>query len=59
MGILLDGHQDYEDWAEENRGKVRINAGELRYHKATQELLTRAQRVTAGFLHYFLTKIGI
>lgn len=91
MGILLDGHQDYEDWAEENRDNYRVNdqgiydlgvqpadwlkanakvaakhyhlvreqAGELSYRKATQVLLPRAQRVTAGFLHYFLTRIGI
>lgn len=91
MGVLFEGHQEYEDWAEANRdgyrvqdqgiyelGKypadwlranaiaaiknfhlVRADAGEHRYHRATQTLLPRAQRVTAGFLHYFLTKMGI
>ncbi|MHB9094541.1 MAG: zinc dependent phospholipase C family protein [Eubacteriales bacterium] len=91
MGILFDGHQEYEDWAEANRdeykveengiyelGKypadwlrsnaivaakryhlVRGNATEQNYHKATVTLLPRAQRVTAGFLHYFLSKMEL
>lgn len=91
MGILFDGHQEYEAWVEENRYNYRVadqgiyGLGEspgdwIRansrfaikhydlvgassvmqdYHQATQVLLTRAQRVTAGFLSCFLTKMGI
>ncbi|MDT3698091.1 MAG: zinc dependent phospholipase C family protein [Thermincola sp.] len=38
-----------------------VGASSIRqdYHKATQALLTRAQRVTAGFLSCFFRKVGI
>lgn len=87
MGILFDGHQDYEDWVKDNNlNYIAENGGIYRqgdspalwlrsnaeiavrffplvragssledYHKATSVLLPRAQKVTAGFLHYFLT----
>lgn len=91
MGILFDGHQEYEAWVEENRHNYRVadlgvyglgdspgdwiranssfavkhynlvgaSSGRQDYHKATQALLTRAQRVTAGFLNCFLRKMEI
>jgi len=38
---------------------VGVSFKRLEYHKATQALLTRAQRVTAGFLSCFFGKVGI
>lgn len=87
MGILFDGHHDYEDWVKDNYKKyivekggiysqgdspalwvrsnaeiavkffpmVRAGSNLANYHQATSVLLPRAQKVTAGFLHYFLT----
>lgn len=91
MGMIFDGHHEYESWAGENRETYRIERGGEyglgdtpgewvrknasiaarhyhlvragatldNYHKATSILLTRAQTSTAGFLHYFLHKMGI
>ncbi len=87
LGILFDGHKEYEQWVKENhknfiveRGGiysqcylpaswiksnaeiavklfplVRAGSSVANYHEATSVLLTRAQKVTAGFLHCFLT----
>lgn len=91
MGILFDGHREYEDWVKgerdnyvvENGGSyglaetpggwlrqnalsavryyhlVRSGSSQQHYRKATQVLLPRAQRSTAGFIHYFLNKVGV
>jgi len=91
MGILLDGHQEYEEWAAVNRERYKVENGgiymtaqnsgnwlrsnavsasrnyhlvrkgstEEKYNLATSVLLPRAQRATAGMLHYFLQKTRV
>lgn len=91
LGILFDGHQEYEAWVVENRHNYRVeeqgiydlgkspgdwikansafaarhyylvgaSSANQDYARATGILLERAQRVTAGFLNYFLKKCGL
>lgn len=88
MGILFDGHQEYEAWVVANRYNYRVEeqgiydlggspgewirsnssfaaryyhlvgatSAKRDYGQATGILLARAQRVTAGFLSYFLKR---
>lgn len=87
MGVLFDGHQDYEDWVKNHKNNYRVekdgiyNLGSRPedwikpsldiarklypfvkagssvrdYHIATSLLLPRVQKITAGFLHHFIS----